>query len=226
MSLILLLAFLGCIDFFIDLICVFVFVFWPTCSPITMSVFILSRQTQFLLGHTKGHMILLINMEPIIDQLQELLLSGLVPELVEQLVVVLLAEGCLNDCVQVLLGDYPRHALSVRPHFDINQFFACLKRPSELEVEAPAHQDDLNEHDMDHISPSDRCLEVESLCVVRNHTKVEWVFVSLLDQGLVSLLGFLRVVLGLTSLQVGIEYEEGGSTEEHDHQEEEVFEEE
>ena len=77
---------------------------------------------------------------------------------------------------------------------------------------------------MDHVSPPDTGLKVERLSVVWHHSKVKRVLVSFLDQLVIGLLGLLWIELGFPCLQVGVEDEEGGRANEHDHQEEEVLE--
>ena len=110
---------------------------------------------------------------------EELFFSRLVPELVEEFVIVLLSQCCLDDRVQVLLRLNPLDFIVVRAHLNVDELFARLQGPSELKVEAPGHEDDLNQDDVDHVRPAHARLKVELFGVVRHHSKVKWVLVAL-----------------------------------------------
>jgi len=137
-----------------------------------------------------------------------LLFSGLVPELVKQLIIVLLSQSRLNDSVQVLLAKDSLHPFTIRSHFNIDELLSGLQRPSELKVEAPTHQDDLDQHDVDHVCPAHRRLEVERFGVVGNHTEIERVAISFLDELFICHFGLFWVELGLSRLEVGIQDQE------------------
>ena len=55
-----------------------------------------------------------------------LLFSGLVPELVKQLIIVLLSQSRLNDSVQVLLAKDSLHPFTIRSHFNIDELLSGL----------------------------------------------------------------------------------------------------
>lgn len=124
-----------------------------------------------------------------------------------------------------MLAENSLHSFTIRAHFNIDELLSGLQRPSELKVEAPTHQNDLDQHDVNHVSPAHRRLKVERLSVVRNHPKIERVAISFLDELFIGHFGLFGVKLSLSRLEVGIQDQERGSTDEHDHQKEEVFEE-
>ena len=109
-------------------------------------------------------------------------LTSLVPELVEEHVVVLASLRRFNHSVQVLLRD---NANDLRPKgLDLNEdkFLPRLNRLVELEVEAPGHEDHLDEHDVQHVCPAHTLRHAELLGVVRHHPEVKRVRVTLLQQ--------------------------------------------
>lgn len=109
---------------------------------------------QARLNHSKGHHSNLVDIKPIVVEVEEFLFTSLVPKLVKHFVVVFLPEGCLYDSVQVLLGDNSLHPIAVGSHLYIDQLLARLQSPSELEVEAPRHQDNLDKHNVNHVRPA------------------------------------------------------------------------
>lgn len=109
---------------------------------------------QARLDHSEGNHIDLVNIKTIVGLFDEFLFASLVPKLVKHLVIVLLPQSCLYDGVQVLLGDDSHHTVTVGAHLNIDEFLAGLQSPRELKVEAPRHQNDLDQHYMDHVSPA------------------------------------------------------------------------
>ena len=65
-----------------------------------------------------------VYIETIFGQFEEFLFSSLIPELVEQFVVVFLPQCRFDNRVQILLRLYPLHPLIKRSHLDINEFLS------------------------------------------------------------------------------------------------------
>ena len=76
----------------------------------------------YIVGHESDR----VYDEAVGGQFEKLFFSRLVPELVEELVIVLLSQRCLDDSVQVLLRLNPLDLLVVRAHLNVDELFARL----------------------------------------------------------------------------------------------------
>jgi len=65
-------------------------------------------------------------LKALIVHLVNLLFTGLVPELVEQLIIVLLPQSRLNDSVQVLLAKNSLHAFAIGAHLNVDELLSGL----------------------------------------------------------------------------------------------------
>ena len=95
-----------------------------------------------------------VTLEAIVVKLYESFGPCHVGKPVEELIVVALSRRSLQHGVEVLLGQLSLDALVEGADFHINEFLACQQGPGELVIEAPAHEDDLDEHDVEHVCPA------------------------------------------------------------------------
>ena len=103
-----------------------------------------------------------------VGPLLQALRTRLVREPIEQLIVVALSCRRQQHRIQVLLRYLAFNLVVAATYLNIDEFLAGLKRLSKLVVEAPAHQDDLYQHNVDHVCPAHRVCDAEVCRVVRH----------------------------------------------------------
>ena len=93
-------------------------------------------------GQRRSDQVCAVDVESVVDLLEIAILSLLVPELVEQLVVVLFPVICLDNGIEILFWDDSCYFFIFWSDLNVYELLSGLKCSIELEVEAPAHQYD------------------------------------------------------------------------------------
>ena len=156
-----------------------------------------------------------IDLQPFILQFLQFLRSCQIGKFVEKLIIVFHTSRREKHRVQILFWLSSLHFFVKSVHLHINQLFTRLNCLRTLVIEAPGHQDNLDQNDMKHISPSDRILYVEFLCVVRYNWPVKCIVFPFCLQSLNRLFGSLRLLLSLLCLQKGISDQKCRRTHQH-----------
>ena len=122
---------------------------------------------QWMLLHKRGddrHLDLLsgcVDIKAYIWLLLEGITPGLVPELVEQRPVNVLASCDLEHCCEVLLRLGPWDLLVEVLHLHINKSLAILVSKKNFVLDTSEDEEDLNDHKIDKVDPSDTLQDIK-----------------------------------------------------------------
>lgn len=108
-------------------------------------------------------------------------------------------------------------------HFHVDELFASLDSLCDLVVEAPGHEDDLNQHNVEHVCPPHGRRYVKRLSIIGHNRPVEDIVLTFFLQAFESCFRNIWLLLCLLSLQISVHDEEKSGTCEHDHQEDKVL---
>ena len=99
--------------------------------------------------------VLLVDEEAFVGDQVELLRPRQIRKSIKELVVILASSCRLQHRLQVLFAKLARDRIVKRSDFDVDELLASLDGLSELVVEAPGHEDDLDQNDVEHVRPPD-----------------------------------------------------------------------